>query len=108
MWPVDNAVFECRKGAVSHEQLPEEVTKYIYKFDEDKKVDAIAIPAKEALERAKAFKVYADARTAEAFVKEEAKKAQQQREAAYEAYKKAQKAKGGIIKPFEKWLQTVA
>jgi hypothetical protein len=108
MWPVANAVFECRKGAVSHEQLPEEVTKYIYKFDEDKKVDAIAIPAKEALERAKAFKVYADARTAEAFVKEEAKKAQQQREAAYEAYKKAQKAKGGIIKPFEKWLQTVA
>lgn len=108
MWPVANAVFECRKGAVSHEQLPGEVTKYIYKFDEDKKVDAIAIPAKEALERAKAFKVYADARTAEALVKEEAKKSQQQREAAYEDYKKAQKAKGGIIKPLEKWLATVA
>ena len=40
--------------------------------------------------------------------REEHSQRKQEREEAYEAYKKAQKAKGGIIKPFEKWLQTVA
>ncbi|MFM7369946.1 MAG: hypothetical protein ACKO2Z_19590, partial [Sphaerospermopsis kisseleviana] len=34
------------------------------------------------------------------------KEREEQKQADYEAYKKAQKAKGGIIKPFEKWLQT--
>jgi hypothetical protein len=107
MWPVANAVFECRKGAVSYEQLSDGVDKYIYKFDEDKKVDAIVISTQEALERAKAFKTYADAKSAEGLAREEAKKAQQQKERDYETYKKTQQAKKGIIKPFEKWLATV-
>lgn len=39
--------------------------------------------------------------------REEHSQLKQEREEAYEAYRKAQKAKGGIIKPLEKWLQTV-
>lgn len=108
MWPVANAVFQCRKGIVVHEQLPEGVTKYIYKFDEDKKIDAVAIPLQEALSRAKNFKTYADIKSAEGLAKEEAKKAQIQQERDYEAYKKAQQAKGGIVKPLEKWLAALA
>ena len=104
MWPVANAVFECRKSAVSYEQLSDGIDEYIYKFDEDKKVDAIAIPVQEALERAKSFKVYADIRSAEGLAKEEAKKAQIQKERDYETYKKAQQTKKGVVKSFDKWL----
>ncbi|MFM6251088.1 MAG: hypothetical protein ACKPKJ_01135 [Dolichospermum sp.] len=107
MWPVANAVFEYRKGTVSREQLPTEAdysAKYIYKYDEDKKVDEIAIPPAEALERAIAFKNYADAKTAEAIAEEQAKKLRKQREKDYAAYKAAQGKKP--CKPFEKWVLT--
>jgi hypothetical protein len=108
MWPAGNAVFEYRKGGCHFEQLPEGVDKHIYKFDETKKVDAIVLPVQEALERAKSFKIYADSKAAEYLVREETKKAEQQKERDYEAYKKAQQAKKGLVKSFEKWLQTVA
>jgi len=106
MWPGLHATFELRKNGIHYEQV-ESSDKYIYKFDEDKKVDEILLPAQEALDRAKAFKSYADAKSAEGLAKAEAKKAQQQKELDYEVYKKAQQAKKGIVKPFEKWLATV-
>jgi hypothetical protein len=107
MWPGLHATFELRKNGIHYEQV-ESSDKYIYKFDEDKKVDEILLPAQEALDRAKAFKTYADAKSAEGLAKAEAKKAQQQKERDYETYKKTQQAKKGLVKSFEKWLATVS
>lgn len=110
MWPSPNAVFQHRKCGVHYEQL-KDTSEYIYKFNENKKVDEICLPVKEILERAEAFKAYADKEVAKYLAaKEEAakeKSAKMQQQQAYEAYKKAQQDKKLIVKPFEKWLLTI-
>lgn len=103
--PTLSASFECRIGTVTYEhELHGRELGDIYAFD---KVDK-AIPTQEALSRAKNFKAFADTKAKEALAKKEILNLKVQKEQEYQAYKAAQKIKGGIIKPFEKWLQSVA
>ncbi|MFM6132865.1 MAG: hypothetical protein ACKPCP_01610 [Sphaerospermopsis kisseleviana] len=69
-------------------------TKSVTRLGSDEETVLAFIKAKQD-ERAEAFAVL-----------HAAKEREEKKQAEYEAYKKAQKAKGGIIKPFEKWLQT--
>ena len=108
MWPCPHAVFEHRKCGVHNEPSDDGSEKYIYKFDEEKQVDEIVLPVEQLLQRAKAFKTFADQEVAKHLAaKEEAAKLQQQQKL-YEAYKKAQEAKKGIVKSFSKWILTIA
>lgn len=103
--PTLSASFECRIGTVTYEsELYGRELGDIYAFN---KVDK-AIPTQEALSRAKEFKAFADTKAKEALAKKEMLNLKVQKEQEYQAYKAAQKIKGGIVKPFEKWVLTVA
>lgn len=103
-----SASFECRIGTVTYEhELYGRELKDIFSFDENKKVDVV-IAKEEALSRAKAFKAFADTKAKEALVKKEMLNLKVKKEQEYQAYKTLQKSKGLIIKPFEKWVQSVA
>ena len=103
--PTLSASFECRIGTVTYEhELHGRELGDIYAFD---KVDK-AIPTQEALSRAKNFKAFADIKAKEALAKKEMLNLKVKKEQEYQAYKTLQKSKSGIVKPFEKWLLTVA
>lgn len=104
-----SVAFECRIGTVTYEhELYGRELGDIYSFNENKKVDKIVTAQEEALLRAKKFKAFADAKAKEVLVKKEMLNLEAKKQKEYQKYRDSQKSKGGVVKSFEKWLQTVA